>query len=212
MGGRVGGRAAGGVGGWVGGWAGGVGGWVGGGGHWGVMPDRGVANLRQLTIDVWALRCLPPVCRCCAAELRTAYEALSHENQRMQQSLTELTRELQARDTGAHTARCTHVRIALMPSWCNCKCSSLLRDDLRHWLLLFLAAFVPGCCCSCSIPSHCLAMNCLVLCCLCSCILSACRAGHQGRGGGQPARGAAQRAEPDEHVHRRPAGGRGSWC
>jgi hypothetical protein len=55
-------------------------------------------------------------------------------------------------------------------------------------------------------------MNCLVLCCLCSCILSACRAGHQGRGGGQPARGAAQRAEPDQHVHRRPAGGRGSWC
>lgn len=36
-----------------------------------------------------------------AAELRTAYEALAHESQRQQQSLTELTRELQARDTGA---------------------------------------------------------------------------------------------------------------
>ncbi|PRW50911.1 basal body [Chlorella sorokiniana] len=33
------------------------------------------------------------------AELRTAYEALAHESQRQQQSLTELTRELQARDT-----------------------------------------------------------------------------------------------------------------
>jgi len=35
-----------------------------------------------------------------AAELRTAYEALAHEGQRLQQSLTELTRELQARDAG----------------------------------------------------------------------------------------------------------------
>lgn len=34
------------------------------------------------------------------AELRTAYEGLSHETQRLQQSLTELTRELQARDAG----------------------------------------------------------------------------------------------------------------
>lgn len=34
------------------------------------------------------------------AELRTAYEALAHESQRQQQSLAELTRELQARDTG----------------------------------------------------------------------------------------------------------------
>ncbi|KAI7844734.1 hypothetical protein COHA_001619 [Chlorella ohadii] len=33
------------------------------------------------------------------AELRTAYEALAHESQRQQQSLAELTRELQARDT-----------------------------------------------------------------------------------------------------------------
>ena len=35
------------------------------------------------------------------AELRTAYEALAHENQRLSGSLGELTRELQARDTGA---------------------------------------------------------------------------------------------------------------
>lgn len=36
-----------------------------------------------------------------AAELRTAYEAAAHENQRLSGSLAELSRELQARDTGA---------------------------------------------------------------------------------------------------------------
>lgn len=35
-----------------------------------------------------------------AAQLRTSYEALAHEGQRLQQALTELTRELQARDSG----------------------------------------------------------------------------------------------------------------
>lgn len=39
-----------------------------------------------------------------AAELRTAYEALAHEGQRLQQNLTELTRELQARDAGGQGA------------------------------------------------------------------------------------------------------------
>ncbi len=38
------------------------------------------------------------------AELRTAYEALAHESQRQHQSLAELTRELQARDTGESQA------------------------------------------------------------------------------------------------------------
>lgn len=43
------------------------------------------------------------------AELRTAYEALTHESQRQQQSLAELTRELQARDTGEppHSCSCS---------------------------------------------------------------------------------------------------------
>lgn len=57
-------------------------------------PKTGASQARRL---------MAGCCRCCAlpAELRTAYEGLSHENQRLQQSLTELTRELQARDAGA---------------------------------------------------------------------------------------------------------------
>ncbi|KAL4853675.1 Centrosomal protein [Chlorella vulgaris] len=43
-----------------------------------------------------------------SAELRTAYEGMSHEAQRLQQSLAELTRELQARDAELVT-RCEEV-------------------------------------------------------------------------------------------------------
>lgn len=43
-----------------------------------------------------ALKTPPPT----PAELRTAHEGLSHEMQRLQQLLAELTGELQARDAG----------------------------------------------------------------------------------------------------------------
>lgn len=66
--------------------------WAGCSGAVGMASLHGLQALRNCHM---LSSSLPP-----PAELRTAYEGLAHENQRLQQSLGELTRELQARDTG----------------------------------------------------------------------------------------------------------------
>lgn len=70
------------------------------------LPPDARAPLRTPASELHLARCLIP--RHLAshttnspAELRTAYEAAAHENQRLSGSLGELSRELQARDIGA---------------------------------------------------------------------------------------------------------------